>query len=126
MTDTYIIKIEPRKRPRAVPCSELTLGFIQETVNGYIEIVYLHDKINERFPALRMVVNENGKLYGLPFNGCALIIYDMRIDLILGTAILAIDAGEDLRPMTAQEAEEISEYFKQVWHITVEQEETEQ
>lgn len=69
-------------RPKNGKCFELKE--LQKAVDGYIEIIHLtNSKV--------MIINEEGKLDGLPINAIATIIYQ-RIkkinDVIVGNAII--------------------------------------
>ena len=55
-----------------------TLGQLQEIVGGYIEILHLPDN-------KLMVVNEEGRLKGLPLNHKASILYN---NLIVGDVLV--------------------------------------
>lgn len=61
----------------------ITLKEMQEVVNGYIEFLYLKDN-------LVMVVNEDGKIIGLPFNAKATqLIKENNInDVIVGDVLV--------------------------------------
>jgi len=61
----------------------ITLKEMQEIVGGYIEFLYLKDN-------LVMVVNEEGKMIGLPFNARATeLIKDNNInDIIVGDVLV--------------------------------------
>jgi len=79
-TDGTILEIEPKNKP----C--FSLKEMQGFVGGYIECVYLtDDKI--------MVVNEEGKLNGLPLNTVATKMYNNPHDIIVGNVIV-LDAKE--------------------------------
>ncbi|MGN0657483.1 MAG: DUF3846 domain-containing protein [Ruminiclostridium sp.] len=67
-----------------------TLEAFQEIVGGYIEVVTFPDKCC-------MIVNEEGKYKGLPYNKLATHIYKLKHninDFVVGTAIIA-DTRED-------------------------------
>lgn len=68
--DGSIIKIQPRNG------HDFKLDELRDIVGGYIEIVYLR---NNRV----MVVNECGKIFGLPFN-------------LNATCIAAVDCGDTI------------------------------
>ena len=58
----YIIKIEPNHRPHLVECDDLTLEYMQTMVEGPIEVTSLCCDLSCKYPDLRMIVNEEGKL----------------------------------------------------------------
>ena len=59
-----------------------TLNALQQTVDGHIETVYLGR-------GLVMVVNEEGKLRGLP------VSFKTEYDIIVGTAIICGQCGDE-------------------------------
>lgn len=68
--------------------SDFSLKELQNFVGGYIEVIYLNDK-------MLMVVNENGKLQGLSPNLIATIIYNKFVgrDTVVGD-VLVCDTKE--------------------------------
>lgn len=62
-----------------------TLENIQRTVDGYFEVVTL-----QRNPKVLMLVNEDGKINGLPYN------FKMPLDFIVGTVIVCGAKGDEL------------------------------
>lgn len=117
----YIIRIDPGHMPRLVPCEELTLDFMQNAVEGNIEVTAMHRELRAKYPDLRMIVNEEGVLHGLPYNAVASLLHDILRGLILGRAILVVADGENLRPMTAAEATDIRETIEQLYDIEFEE-----
>lgn len=71
---------------------ELTLERMQEYVKGFIEIVPCY---NPKYKGYHIILNEEGKLMGLPINRKATEIYGNPNDLIVGDVLLVkiIDAG---------------------------------
>lgn len=117
----YIIKIEPNHTPRLVECDELTLEFMQTMVEGPIEVTSLCRDLRYKYPDLRMIVNEEGKLFDLPGNLIASIFHYVLRDVILGTAILVIADGEELHPMTEVEATDIRETIERWFDMEFEE-----
>lgn len=71
----------------------LDLKFMQTTVGGYIEFVYLASD-----PLTVMVVNEEGKILDLPINAIATALFQSRVqtfDIIKGPALVIQPKGED-------------------------------
>lgn len=66
------------------------LEFLQDKVGGMIEIVGIKYK---KF--IGMIVNEEGKINGLPFNSLATKIYNASNDVIVGDAIIFEDGEID-------------------------------
>ncbi len=66
-----------------------TLAELQAAVGGYIELVHLDDN-------LALVLNEEGKLHGLPVNERASELYCLHygpVDHIVGDALLCSEAS---------------------------------
>lgn len=59
-----------------------TLSALQQTVDGHIETVYLDS-------GLVMIVNEEGKLRGLP------VSFRTQYDTIVGTAVICGQCGDE-------------------------------
>lgn len=80
----YIIKTDGTKIKIAPDAKTYTLEEMQEIVGGYIEFVWLS-------PFYLMVVNEEGKLNGLPMNDSAtdlLRLYKDTTDFIVGDVLV--------------------------------------
>jgi hypothetical protein len=77
-TDGTMVSIEPADG------KAFTLEELQKFVGGYIQII----RPPSRVGAL-LVVNEEGRLIGLPFNPAASLIYEK--DEIVGDAVLCRD-----------------------------------
>ena len=117
----YIIKIEPNHRPHLVECDDLTLEYMQTMVEGPIEVASLCRDLSCKYPELRMIVNEEGKLIDLLGNLIASVFHFVLRDMISGTAILVIADGEELRPMTEAEATDIRETIEHLFNIEFEE-----
>lgn len=72
------------------------LDFFHRYIKGFIEIVRLHDDVV-------MIVDDEGKMNGLPLNKAATCLYNCD-DIIVGPALVMKRRGPDLVPMTADEA----------------------
>ena len=86
-----------------------TLEDLQALVGGYIEV------IPTRLPRPHrpmMVINEEGKLLGLPRNEIATIIGITSgiEDEVVGDAVLVLEVGEDLRAMKPQQTSDTLRY----------------
>lgn len=117
----YIIKVEPGHMPCLVECNELTLEYMQTMVEGPIEVASLCRDLRSKYPELRMIVNEEGKLFELPGNLIASTFHYTLRDMIVGTALLVIAEGEELRPMTEAEATDVRETIERIYHINFEE-----
>lgn len=82
-----VLLIEPEARPKVVTM-ETGLKPLQEAVGGYIEAVYPFDD------PVALIVNEEGKLDGLPLNR-ALRHKNGEVYDILAGNILVVGLGED-------------------------------
>ena len=117
MTEKVYIKIRPSGEISTCPCGDdgsITLEEMQEAVGGYIEVVRL------AFDRLVMIVNEEGKLRGLPYNPAATAIMGvggLPGDYIVGTALLVSESGEDLVGIILSAAENIA---AQIRHAQIE------
>lgn len=77
-----------------------TLKFLQKCVGGWIEHV-----ITNRLPSdIDIYCNEEGKLYGLPYNHVGTLLYNNPYDCIVGTAVIVASNadGESLWLSDAQ------------------------
>jgi hypothetical protein len=63
---------------------EFTLEEMQEYVGGYIELVTVNDLNGGR---MVIVLNEEGKLDGLPYNLLATLVYGNPMDVIVGDVL---------------------------------------
>ena len=117
MTEKVYIKIRPSGEISTCPCGDdgsITLEEMQEAVGGYIEVV------RSAFDRLVMIVNEEGKLRGLPYNPTATAIMGvggLPGDYIVGTALLVSESGEDLVGIILSAAENIA---AQIRHSQIE------
>lgn len=82
-----VLLIEPEARPKVVTM-ETGLKPLQEAVGGYIEAVYPFDD------PIALIVNEEGKLDGLPLNR-ALRHKNGEVYDILAGNVLVVGLGED-------------------------------
>ena len=86
--NNLVLVVEPGKAPRAVNLKG-DLKSLQDAVGGYIEAIYPYDD------PVAVIVNEEGKLNGLPMNR-ALRDEDGDVyDIICGTFLVAGLADED-------------------------------
>lgn len=92
MKNILIIRPDGTIKLRRWPKREEQLRFLQEQVGGYIETV------RTGTPGVIMVVNDEGLLYGLPYNELATRVYreGFGASPIVGNAVLVKDAGEEL------------------------------
>ena len=70
-----------------------TLEWLQQQVGGYIETV------PACFVGLQIIVNEEGKLKGLPFNDTATDFARGQGDSLVGNAVVMAAEGSDLAPV---------------------------
>jgi len=74
--------------------TNLSLESLQKEVGGYIELVRVIIEGEE----CTMYINEEGKVYNLPFNHEATILYDNPYDIIVGNVVL-FNREETLKDM---------------------------
>lgn len=104
-----VIRINPGRAPEISPCENtLTLAFLQSCVGGYIETVPLSERARKAVPNALMIVNEEGMINALPYNRAASLA--LRDELspyetpIFGPAVIGAVEGENIRPLTDDEA----------------------
>ena len=101
-----VLLIEPEARPKVVTM-ETGLKPLQEAVGGYIEAVYPFDD------PVALIVNEEGKLDGLPLNR-ALRHKNGEIYDILAGNILVVGLGEeDFSSLSPELMKKYEEHFHQ-------------
>ena len=90
----------------------VTLEELQFMVGGDIETVATHlPEIGTK--RIKMIINKEGKLKGLPRNQAATVLADiMPTDHIVGRAVLCKEDGEEPRPFTDEETEAIQQQLK--------------
>lgn len=98
-----VIVIDPGKGAWLINCDPetrtLTLGELQELVGGPIETVptMLSDGwAREDGARIVMIVNEEGRLLGLPHNEDASLMAAFGIDCIVGPAVIMAGRGDEL------------------------------
>lgn len=89
------------KRPGMLACIweiENTLKAFQEEVGGYIETVPFDGE-------LLAIVNEEGRIMGLPYN------FTLNGERIVGTAVICKTAGDEFAGLTEEEADLVERIF---------------
>lgn len=109
-----VIVKEPGKRPRHVHI-ENSLENLQKTVGGYIECVPMDALDKYGHPHhVEMIVNEEGKLLGLPMN-FAFVQGKGRVrDVICGTAVFCGVKDEDFADLPVSFSE-FKGGFPELW-----------
>lgn len=90
-----IMVVEPDKEPYEKVIDH-SLAAIQKIVGGYIETT--RDSL---LPKMLLVVNEEGKLKGLPMNRCT------GTDIICGTFFVCGNGKDDFKNLTSEQIEEV-------------------
>lgn len=113
MKISVIVK-EPGKRPRHVHI-ENSLENLQKTVGGYIETVPVKcfDKQGNAH-RVEMIVNEEGKLLGLPMNFAIVQGKGRARDVICGTAVFCGEVGEEFADLPVSFSE-FKGGFPELW-----------
>ena len=112
--DRYVIVIKPDGWYRLLHCypgDSLELKELQALVGGYIETVptVLADNwTREEDVGVIMLVNEEGKLMGLPPNRAATVMIQSLSDIIVGTAVLMGRRGKELIGLSERAARNIA------------------
>lgn len=117
MDERYIILLRPDgdHETRQVAEEGPTLKELQEAVGGHIETVpsVLADEwTGEPGGKVIMVINEEGKLKGLPVNTTATLLSQLLFDNIVGNAVLCEAKGEDILGFTRAAAGMIRRQWK--------------
>ena len=97
-----ILVIEPHKKPYTQEV-EHTLENLQGIVGGLIEPIYLDD--------VAIVVNEEGKINGLPFNRALRDENKRILDLLFGTFFICGLGEEDFTDIPEQAIPKYSRMF---------------
>lgn len=98
------------------PGDSLDLKTLQEIVEGHIETVpsvMSSEWSKEKDVGLTLIINEEGKLLGLPVNRTATDMAAIYNDVIVGNAILMGTTEEDFIGLTKEAAEHIVEKWGQ-------------
>ena len=106
MEKMSVLVVEPRKAARM---AEIDSGLesLQKMVGGYIEIVYPYED------QVGLIVNDEGKIQGLPLNRA---VYDGQgkvIDIIAGTFLVAGLTEDDFCSLTPELAQKYRTMFYQ-------------
>ena len=105
MENKFVVVVRPDGKAEKTAWDEKSgLSRLQELVGGYIETT---PTVIKKY---QLVVDEEGKLKGLPINGKATVAC-LFPDTIVGTAVLMKAGKEDLEPMDDAEAEEWLEFL---------------
>lgn len=111
--ERYAIVIRPKEEMVLLHCypgDGLDLKTLQEIVEGYIETVptmLAQNWSHEANVGLTLIINEEGKLLGLPVNELATDMAYLFNDVIVGNAILMGTTEEDFIGLTKEAAENI-------------------
>lgn len=116
--DRYMIYIPTTGKCRLIQCDDecpVTLETLQELVGGPIEVTPSCLGISwarEPVDGINVIVNEEGRLHGLPYNDRASDLWEGGgICLLNGDALLAAAKGEELIGFTKPAAKTICEEF---------------
>lgn len=116
MKEKVYIKIRPNGEISACPCGNggsITLEETQKAVGGYIEVA------GTAFDGLVMIVNEEGKLWNLPYNPVATAVKGvggLPDDYIVGTVLLVHPDGEDLVGISRNAADSLIRQIAAAYH----------
>lgn len=113
--ERYAIIIRPNEETVLLHCypgDSLDLKALQEIVEGHIETVptaLAGEWSHEQGVGLTLIINEEGKLLGMPVNRLATDMAYIFNDVIVGNAILIGTTDEDFIGLTKEAAENIVE-----------------
>ena len=108
--ERYAIIIRPNEEMVLLHCypgDSLDLKTLQEIVEGHIETE--GEWSHEQGVGLTLIINEEGKLLGMPVNRLATDMAYLFNDVIVGNAILIGTTDEDFIGLTKEAAENIVE-----------------
>jgi len=117
----FVIKIEPGCKPRMVVCAELTDEWIQTEVEGSYEVNKLCNDLRNKHPNIRLLVNEDGKLFDLKANVIATLLHDKILNIVYGAAIFVVVERGTYRPLSADEASALRETILSSYDIEFEE-----
>ena len=104
-SEMTVLVVHPAKRPEIVNLRN-DLGVLQDAVEGLIQVVYPFED------AIGLIVNEEGKLMGLPLNR-ALRTEDGEIyDIIAGTFLVVGLTEDDFCSLSSELQEKYSRLFQ--------------
>lgn len=118
MTDRWAIVIRADADPILLHCwpeETLELEDMQGLVMGPIEIVPVMPCVARGIePRVKpvLIINEEGKLLGLPLNIIASIMADLIVDEIVGNAILMGARGDELIGFTLADAQRLAVWLE--------------
>lgn len=113
--ERYAIIIRQNEEMALLHCyhgDSLDLKTLQEIVEGHIETVptsLAGEWSHEQGVGLTLIINEEGKLLGMPVNRLATDMAYLFNDVIVGNAILIGTTDEDFIGLTKEAAENIVE-----------------
>lgn len=116
--ERYAIIIRPNEEMALLHCypgDSLDLKTLQEIVEGHIETVptaLASEWSHEQGVGLTLIINEEGKLLGMPVNRLATDMAYLFNDVIVGNAILIGTTDEDFIGLTKEAAENIMEKWR--------------
>lgn len=111
--ERYAIIIRQNEEMALLHCyhgDSLDLKTLQEIVEGHIETVptaLASEWSHEQGVGLTLIINEEGKLLGMPVNRLATDMAYLFNDVIVGNAILIGTTDEDFIGLTKEAAENI-------------------
>lgn len=119
MTDRWAIVIRADADPILLHCwpgETLELEDMQDLVMGPIEIVPAMPSVGKRIdePGVKpvLIVNEEGKLLGLPLNIVASVMADLIDDEVVGNAILMGAEATELIGFTLADAQRLAVWLE--------------
>ena len=101
-----VVILEPNKVARIAEIGT-ELEDLQKVVGGYIEPAYYLDD-----PDCCVIVNEEGKMNGLPLNRAVYGQDGQMIDIIAGTAFICDCSGENFGSLSDEKLKKYTEKFK--------------
>ena len=103
-----VLVVNPGSSP-VVRQLQNNLESLQEAVSGYIEVIHPHCKENS--DGIVMLVNEDGKLFGLPCNRILQESNGSAYACIVGTALIVGCNGRDFLSLSNNQISKYSALF---------------
>ena len=101
-----VLLVEPEKYPRPVEIGK-ELSDLQEAVGGYIEVVYPFDE------PVGLIMNEEGKLEGLPLNRALRDDEGQIYDVVAGSFLVVALTEESFGSLSPDQMQKFEQQFHQ-------------
>lgn len=100
-----VLVVHPEKRPEIITLRN-ELSVLQDAVGGMIQVVYPFQDV------IGLIMNEEGKLLGLPLNRALRTENDEIYDIIAGTFLVVGLTEDDFCSLSSEQQEKYSRLFQ--------------